>query len=99
MEDAIFKAAVAAVASKDYCESDIKAIKNHLNFLNKQEATLKRQMEKETNEFVKNKDKHQTELKNIRSDIKELKHLLKTILCIKKNISFIQFLAYNIFAF
>ena len=40
---------------------------------------LKRQMEKETNEFIKNKDKHQTELKNIRSDIKELKHLLKTI--------------------
>ena len=67
MEDAIFKAAVAAVASGDYCENDIKAIKNHLNFLNKQEATLKRQMEKETNEFVKN------------SDIKELKHLLKTI--------------------
>ena len=60
MEDAIFKAAVGAVASKDYCESDIKAIKNHLNFLNKQEATLKRQMEKETNEFVKNKDKHQS---------------------------------------
>ena len=35
--------------------------------------------EEETNEFVKNKDKHQTELKNIRSDLKELKHLLKTI--------------------
>ena len=79
MEDVIFKAAVAAVTSGDYCESDIKAIKNHLNFLNKQEATLKRQMEKETNEFVKNKDKHQSELKNIRSDLKELKHLLKTI--------------------
>ena len=79
MEDAIFKTAVAAVASGDYCESDIKAIKNHLKSLNKQETTLKRQMEKETNEFVNNKDKHQTELKNIRSDIKELKHLLKTI--------------------
>ena len=79
MEDAIFKTAVAAVASGYYCESDIKTIKNHLNFLNKQETMLKRQMEKETNEFVKNKDKHQMELKNIRSDIKELKHLLKTI--------------------
>jgi hypothetical protein len=54
MEDAIFKTAVAAVASGDYCESDIKIIKNYLNFLNKQESTLKRQMEKETNEFVKN---------------------------------------------
>ena len=79
MENAIFKAAVAAVASGDYCESDIKAIKSHLKSLNKQETTLKRQMEKETNEFVKNKDKHQSELKNIRSDLKELKHLLKTI--------------------
>lgn len=78
MEDAIFKTAVAAIASGDYCESDIKTIKDHLKFLNKQELTLKRQIEKETNEFVKNKDKHQTELKNIRNDIKELKHLLKT---------------------
>ena len=79
MEDAIFKTAVAAVASGDYCESDIKTIKDQLKFLNKQELSLKRQIEKETNDFVKNKDKHQTELKNIRSDIKELKHLLKTI--------------------
>lgn len=79
MEDAIFKTAIAAVASGDYCESDIKTIKDHLKFLNKQELTLKRQIEKETNEFVKNKDKHQTELKNIRGNIKELKHLLKNI--------------------
>ena len=37
MEDAIFKTAIAAVASGDYCESDIKTIKDHLKFLNKQE--------------------------------------------------------------
>ena len=79
MEDVIFKTAIAAVTSGDYCESDVKVIKDHLNFLNKEELTLKRKIEKETNEFVKNKDKHQTELKNIRSDIKELKHILKHI--------------------
>ena len=79
MEEAIFKTALAAVVSGDYCESDVKTIKNHLKYLNKQELSLKRQMEKETTEFVKNKDKHQTELKNIRSDIKDIKHILKTI--------------------
>lgn len=79
MEEAIFKTALSAVISGDYCESDVKVIKSHLNFLNKQESTLKRTMEKETNDFVKNKDKHQTELKSIRNDIKNIKQILKAL--------------------
>jgi hypothetical protein len=79
MEDAIFKTALAAVISGDYCESDVKIIKEHLNYLNKQESSLKRKIEKETNDFVKNKDKNHTELKTIRSNIKSIKHILKDI--------------------
>jgi predicted nucleic acid-binding Zn-ribbon protein len=79
MEEAVFKTALAAVASGDYCESDIKTLKTQLKTLDKEEHSIKRKIEKETNEFVKNKDKHQTELKNIRNDIKEIKHILKNL--------------------
>ena len=40
---------------------------------------IKRKMEKDTNDFVKHKDKNQTELKIIRNDIKSLKNILKEI--------------------
>lgn len=79
MEDVIFKTALAAVVSEDYCESDIKVIKNHLKVLNEKEHTLKKTIEKETNEFVKNKDKHQSELKTVRGDIKTIKNILKHV--------------------
>lgn len=79
MEETVFMTALAAVTSGDYCESDVKAIKEQVNFLNKQEASLKRKMEKETNDFVKHKGKNQTELKTIRNDIKKLKNILKEL--------------------
>ena len=79
MEDVIFKAAIAAIVSEDYCESDIKTLKEYLNVLTKKEHSLKKEIEKETNDFVKNKDKHQNELKNIRGDIKQVKSILKSI--------------------
>lgn len=71
--------AIAAIGLGDYCEADIRLIKEHLSHLNKQESTIRRQMERDTNEFVKNKGKKQHELKIIRNDIKELKNLLKAI--------------------
>ena len=79
MEEAIFKTALAAITSGDYCESDIKVIKEQIKCLNKQELALKRKMEKDANDFVKHKDKNQTELKIIRNDIKSLKNILKEI--------------------
>ena len=79
MEEAIFKTALAAVTSGEYCESDIKVIKEQIKCLNKQELALKRKMEKDTNDFVKHKGKNQTELKIIRNDIKSLKNILKEI--------------------
>jgi hypothetical protein len=79
MEDVSFKTALAAVISDDYCESDVKALKNHLRFLNDRERFLKKTIEKETTDFVKNKDKHQSELKIIRGDIKTIKNILKNV--------------------
>ena len=79
MEEAIFKTALAAVTSGDYCESDVKVIKEQIKCLSKQERALKRKIEKDTNDFVKHKGKNQAELKTIRSDIKSLKNILKEI--------------------
>jgi flagellar basal body rod protein FlgB len=79
MEDVSFKTALAAVISDDYCESDVKTLKNHLRFLNDRERFLKKTIEKETTDFVKNKDKHQSELKIIRGDIKTIKNILKNV--------------------
>lgn len=79
MEASVFKMALAAITSGEYCESDVKTLKEHLNQLNKQEISLKRKIEKETNNFVKNKDKNQTELKTLRKDIKSIKNILKKI--------------------
>lgn len=75
----IYRTALAAVTSGDYCESDVKVLKEQLNDFNKRESTIRRQMERDTNEFVKNKGKNQTELKNIRTYIKELKNILKAV--------------------
>lgn len=79
MGDVSFKTALAAVISDDYCESDVKTLKNHLRFLNDRERLLKKTIEKETTDFVKNKDKHQSELKIIRGDIKTIKNILKNV--------------------
>ena len=75
----VYKTALAAVTSGDYCENDIQVLKEQLNDYNRQESTIRRQMERDTNEFVRNKGKSQAELKNIRTYIKELKNILKAI--------------------
>ena len=79
MEEAIFKTALASVTSGDYCESDIKVIKEQIKCRSKQELALKKKKKKDTNYFVKKKKKNQTELKIIRNDIKSLKNILKEI--------------------
>ena len=67
MEEAIFKTALAAVTSGEYCESDIKVIKEQIKCLSKQELTLKRKIEKDTNDFVKHKDKNLKKARNFRA--------------------------------
>lgn len=78
MDESIFKMAIAAVYSGDYCESDIKIIKNELDSLNRRELALKRQIEKSKNDFVKNKNKSNSELKILRTNIKLIKNILKS---------------------
>lgn len=78
MDESIFKMAIAAVSSGEYCESDIRVIKNELESLNRRELVLKRQMEKSKNDFVKNKDKSNSELKTLRTNIKLIKNILKS---------------------
>lgn len=71
--------AIAAVTSDEYSDGDIKVIKAQINRLNKEEASIKRKMEKEALQFVKNKGKNQTELNHIRNSIKELRHILRAV--------------------
>ena len=78
MDESIFKMAIAAVSSGDYCESYIKIIKNELDSLNRRELALKRQIEKSKNDFVKNKNKSNSELKILRTNIKLIKNILKS---------------------
>lgn len=78
MDESIFKMAIAAVSSGEYCESDIRVIKNELESLNRRELALKRQMEKSKNNFIKNKDKSNSELKTLRTNIKLIKNILKS---------------------
>lgn len=79
MDESNFKTALAAVSSGEYDESDVKAIKEQLNSLNKKELALKRQMEHSKNEYVKNKNKSQKELDTIKKDIKSVKNILSGI--------------------
>ena len=79
MEESVFKAAVAAISSGDYSENDIKIIKGQLNMLNKEEAAIKRKMEKDKNAFVKEKGKSSSKIKSVRKEIKELKNLLNSL--------------------
>ena len=71
--------AIAAVTSDEYSDGDIKVIKAQINRLNKEEASIKKKMEKEALQFVKNKGKNQTELNHIRNSIKELRHILRAV--------------------
>jgi len=78
MDEMIFKTALSAVSSGEYGEADLQVVKQWLEALNKKELAIKRQIEKNKNEFVKNKGKASSELKTIRTDIKHIKNILKT---------------------
>lgn len=79
MEEQVLKVAIAAVVSDEYSDGDIRVIKAHLNRLNKEEAAIKRKMEREALQFARNKGKKQNELKHIRNSIKELRHILRAV--------------------
>ena len=76
---AIFRTAFAAISSGEYSDADVSIVRQWLEELNKKEATMKRKIEKNKNEFVKTKDKSNSELKLIKTDIKAIKNILKAI--------------------
>ena len=78
MEETIFKEAVAALNNGNYSESDVRVVREWLQNLNKKELTIKRAIERMRNEFVRQKEKSNSELKTVRSDIKSIQNLLKT---------------------
>ena len=45
--------------------------------MNKKELSIRRKLEKSKNDFVKSKEKQNSELKSVRSEIKEIKMILK----------------------
>lgn len=77
MDESIFKGAVAAISEGDYSESDVKVVKEWLDSLNKKELSIRRKLEKSKNDFVKSKEKQNSELKTVRNEIKEIKMILK----------------------
>jgi hypothetical protein len=79
MDESVFKTAILAISSGEYSENDVKHAKQWLDELNQKELSIKRKMEKNKNEFVKNKGKTETELKTIRADIKSVKNILKAV--------------------
>ena len=79
MEENVFKAALAAISNGEYSENDVKAVKERLSALNKEESFIKRKMERDKNSFVKEKGKSNSKIKSLRKEIKELKNFLNSV--------------------
>lgn len=76
MDETVFKNALTAISAGYYTQSDLEVVKKRLSILSKKELSLKREMEKKTNDFVKSKRKSNSELKEVRKDIKEINKIL-----------------------
>lgn len=79
MDETIFKTALAAIASENYNNSDVKTVSSWLVLLNKEEISLKRQMEREKKEFLKNQNKSDSVLRQIRKNISQVKSILRKV--------------------
>lgn len=79
MDETIFKTALAAIASENYNNSDVKTISSWLVLLNKEEINLKKQMERDKKEFLKNQNKSDSVLRQIRKNISQVKSILRKV--------------------
>ena len=77
MDESVFKVSLAAVMEGEYTENDKKVVKEWLNELFGEEGKVKRQIEKNKREFLKKRDKLTGELSHIKTEIKEIKKILK----------------------
>lgn len=80
MNEVLFKSAVASISLGEYSKNDIKIVKDNLSTLVKKEKEILRKLEKNKNEFVKGKRKTNSELREIRKEIKDINNILKKIL-------------------
>ena len=76
MSEEEFKMAVANILEGQAEPSDTKVVKNWLKSLNKKEGQFKRQLENNKNNFLKEKNKIQGHLDEVRKEIKEAKKIL-----------------------
>lgn len=76
MDESLFKASLTAIAEGEYTENDKKTVNEWLSGLFEEEVKLKKQLEKNKREFVKKRDKITSELSHLKTDIKDIKHIL-----------------------
>ena len=76
MDDTVFKNALSAISAGNYTQNELDIVKKRLSSLSKKELSIKREMEKKTNDFVKSKRKSNSELREVRKDIKEISKIL-----------------------
>lgn len=77
MDETVFKNALSAISAGYYTQSDLEVVKERLSVLSKKELSLKREMERRTNDFVKSKRKSNSELREVRKCIKEINEIIK----------------------
>lgn len=77
MDEDEFKMAVANILDGQAEPNDTKTVKNWLKSLSKKEGQLKKQLDKNKNAFLKEKSKIQSNLDEIKKEIKEAKKILE----------------------
>lgn len=77
MEEETFKVSLAAVVDGEYTKDDVSTVKKWLESLNKKEAAIKKKMDKNKRDFLKNRERLAVELNEVKSGIKDIKNILK----------------------
>lgn len=77
MDETVFKDALAAIIEGDGGDNEKKVVKEWMRELDKEEATLKRQLDKNKRDFIKKRDTLISRLNQLKSDVKYLKSILR----------------------
>lgn len=77
MDETVFKDALAAIIEGEGGENERKVVKEWMSRLGKEEADLKRQLDKNKRDFIKKRDTLVSRLNQLKSDVKYLKSILR----------------------
>ena len=77
MDETVFKDALAAIIEGDGGDNEKKVVKEWMRELDKEEATLKKQLDKNKRDFIKKRDTLISRLNQLKSDVKYLKSILR----------------------